>query len=248
MTAMRRARHCSFSEAQCERIVHLYQDQKLSVERIAERMESNSMSVWRTLKRRGVEIRYNARQSMNHAQSRRLPALADVVRLYTVDLLSSTTIAERYGCHAQSIRHMLKGSGVTIRGKAEAALLSPSEWTDERVAMLKDLWPTGLKVDDIRERLGISYTSRAVSRKADELGLPRRCQQPKRSIKATEWRDRRDRAASGIATATQSQARLNYTIISFPEHPRLEMEWRHVLAAVRAERGTQWTELLGATR
>jgi transposase/predicted HTH domain antitoxin len=241
MTAMRRARHNSFSEAQCARIVHLYQEQKLSVERIAERMESNSMSVWRTLKRRGVEIRYNARQSMSataNVQTRRLPALADVVRLYTVELMSSTTIAERYGCHAQSIRHMLKGSGVSIRGKVEAALLSASEWTDERVALLRELWPTGMKCDEIRDRLGISYTSRAVSRKADELGLPKRNNQPKRPPKP---------AAVAVAEH-KPKPRIRSLVTFLPESPRLEMEFRHLVAKVRAERGAQWTELLGVER
>lgn len=241
MTAMRKARYHSFSEAQCARIVHLYQEQKLSVERIAERMESNAMSVWRTLKRRGVEIRYNARQSMNHAQRRRLPALADVVRLYTVDLLSSTAIAERYSCHAQSIRHMLKGAGVKVRGKQEAALLGPSEWTDERKKKLKELWFTDMGVEQIRNELGISYTNRSVSRQAAVLGLPPRCAQPKRPkpVLAPERKQQAQTAAARFPA---------YTLISFPESPRLEMAWRHELAKVRAERDTQWTERLGVSR
>jgi transposase len=178
---------------------------------------------------------------MNHAQRRRLPALADVVRLYTVDLLSSTLIADRYGCHAQSIRHMLKGSGVTIRGKQEAALLSASEWTDERVALLKELWPTGMKVDDIRDRLGISYTSRAVSRKADELGLPKRNNQPARKPNPPK-------PAVAIAAHKARPCNIRSLITFLPESPRLEMQFRHLVAKVRAERGAQWTELLGVER
>jgi transposase len=232
----------AFDERQCDRIVRLYTAEQMSVERIAERMSSNAMSVWRTLKRRGVEIRPNARQSrnhdMNHAQARRLPSLADVKRLYTEELLSSTVIAARYGCHAQSIRHMLKGSGVPIRGKQEAALLSASEWTDERVAMLKELWPTGMKVDDIKARLGISYTARAVSRKADELGLPKRNNQPAR----------KPVPAAATITAHKPKPQVRSIITFLPESPRLEMEFRHLVAKVRQERGAQWTELCGVTR
>jgi transposase len=222
----------AFDERQCDRIVRLYTAEQMSVERIAERMSSNAMSVWRTLKRCGVTIRPNPRQSrnhdMNHAQSRRLPSLADVRRLYTVEMLSSTVIAARYGCHAQSIRHMLKGSGVPIRGKQEAALLSASEWTDERVTMLKELWPTGMIVDDIRKRLGISYTARAVSRKADELGLPKRNNQPPRKVEP--------KPAAVAITAHKPKPQVRSIITFLPERPALEMQWRHELAKVRAER------------
>lgn len=236
-------RPTAFTKSQCERIAHLYRDERLSVERIAERFDSNPMSVWRTLKRIGVEIRYNSRQSrnanMNLAQRRRLPALADVVRLYTVDLLSSTVIAERYGCHAQSIRHMLKGAGVSIRGKQEAALLSPSEWTDERVALLRELWPTGMKCDDIKTRLGISYTTRAISRKAAEIGLQPRNMQPARP-----------KPKSPAVAIEQHRPRppIRSIITFLPESPRLEMEFRHLVAEVGKERGRLWSELLGVSR
>lgn len=172
---------------------------------------------------------------MNHAQRHRLPSLADVRRLYTVDLLSSTAIAERYGCHAQSIRHMLKGAGVTIRGKQEAALLSPSEWTDERVAMLRDLWMAGVKCDEIKARLGISYTTRAVSRKADELGLPKRNVQPKRPKPVLPTSHQRDERRMTVA--------LTDSIISFEPNRRLQTLWLTALAEVRSARQAQGREV-----
>ncbi len=172
---------------------------------------------------------------MNRAQARRLPALADVKKLYLEDLLSSTMIAERYGCHAQSIRHMLRGAGVSIRGKQEAALLGPSEWTDERKKKLKELWHTDKRVEQIRLELGITYTNRSVSRQAAVLGLPPRCEQPKRKH---AHREKSCSRISVLATATR-EARLyrHETLISFPESATLEMAWRHELAKVRQERG-----------
>lgn len=178
---------------------------------------------------------------MNLAQSRRLPALADVKRLYVEERLSSTMIAAQYGCHPQSIRYMLKGSGVAIRNKQEAALLSYTEWTEERIALLQELWPTGMPIPEIHRRLGISYGLKSVSMKAKAIGLPRR----ENPVKAKKPEPK---PVPQTTRRTVGEFR-DRTIISFlPESPRLEMAWRHELAKVRQERGARWTEILGVER
>ena len=189
---------------------------------------------------------------MNQAQRRRLPALADVKRLYVTEQLSSTAIAARYGCHAQSIRHMLKREGITIRNKREAALAGPSEWTDERKKRLKELWFTDMGVEQIRQELGITYTNRSVSRQAAVLGLPPRCEQPKRKVmtpKAIEWRRRQeDREKYQLPTREQSEQALLRTLVSFEPHRRLQTLWLTALAEVRSERAAAWRTICGVTR
>ncbi len=119
--------------------------------------------------------------------------------------------------------------------RQEAALLGPSEWTDERKKKLKELWHTDKRVEQIRLELGITYTNRSVSRQAAVLGLPPRCEQPKRKH---AHREKSCSRISVLATATR-EARLyrHETLISFPESATLEMAWRHELAKVRQERG-----------
>jgi len=177
---------------------------------------------------------------VNHAQRRRLPSLADVKRLYVTEQLSSTAIAARYGCHPQSIRHMLKGSGVPIRGKQEAALLSPSEWTDERVALLKELWAKDLPVSYIHKQLGVSYGLRAVSMKAQAIGLPRRANPVKAKPKPVEQHKRDERRLPPFPERPLTTF--------LPESPRLEMAWRVELAKVRAQRAAAWRTICGVTR
>jgi hypothetical protein len=58
-------------------------------------------------------------------------------------------------------------------------------------------------------------------------------------------------AKKGFITQASNAANQYYqpSLISFmPDSPRLEMEWRHVLADVQAERGTQWRTITLAMR
>lgn len=214
---------------QCERIVDLYETQKLSVEVIAVRLESNPMTVWRTLKRHGVKIRPNGRQSKLSTD--------EVVRRYQ-NGESSNEIAETYGLQGESIRYRLRKAGVDIRSK-KAAAKNGTEWTPERQELLKSLWIQGVSAGEIRKQLGISYGDKTVMSRARKLGLQSR-RWPGRSA------SRISTLASAVASARQYVDR---SIITFlPESPRLEMEWRHVLADVQVERGTKWQEISWAQK
>ncbi len=66
--------------------------------------------------------------------------------------------------------------------------------------------------------------------------------EPDYKPRPASWRaSQRLRAFAG--QATEAAARYwQPSIVSFlPESPRLEMEWRHMLAKVQQERGTQWS-------
>jgi transposase len=207
----------AFTEQQCTRMVHLYEEMKLSVERIAERFETNCMSVWRTLKRNGVKIRPNSRNSKLDMDM--------VIKMYKSGI-SSNQIGERVGLKGESIRYRLRQAGVIIRSKSDAAKLVDNEWTAERLEKLKELWTAGKTCEEIRAELGISYHAKSVQQRAKSLGLPSRG--PSRSASEVSV------FASAVACARQYQAD---TIISFlPESPQLEADWRAVLADTRRER------------
>lgn len=210
----------AFTEQQAERIVHLYEEMKLSVDKIAERFETNCMSVWRTLKRHGVEIRPNPRQSKLD--------LDEVIKMYRSGV-SSNEIAERFGLKGESIRYRLRKAGVNIRSKSDAAkaiCAMDSEWTEERVEKLKQLWTTSMTVIQIRDELGIRYTEKAVRNKARSLRLPPRGQSKSGSEISL--------LASAVRSARQYQ---DDTLISFlPENPQLEADWQAILSTVRRER------------
>lgn len=60
-------------------------------------------------------------------------------------------------------------------------------------------------------------------------------------IRDANWRKRQQMKAFAAQASVDAARYYQPSLISFlPESPRLEMEWRHVLAAVQAERGTQW--------
>jgi hypothetical protein len=203
---------------QCERMIHLYETQGLSVEVIAVRLESNPMTIWRTLKRHGVQIRANSRQSKLNIE--------DVIRRYR-NGESSNEIAESCGLRGESIRYRLRKAGVLIRSKRDAASIIHNEWTPERQQQLKSLWLQGVPAGEIRERLGISYGEKSVMERARKMGLQSR-QGPHRSGSKIST------IASAVASARQYQDR---SIITFlPESPRLEMEFRHLVAEERQRR------------
>jgi hypothetical protein len=110
--------------------------------------------------------------------------------------------------------------------------------------MLRDLYVMQqLSQSEIAERFGV--TRNVVHGRVRRLGLPA---QPKRPLSMTPDAIRL-RNGSHDKDARRAAHSPNRSLITFlPESPRLEMQWRHVLAKVRAERGARWTELLGVER
>jgi hypothetical protein len=166
---------------------------------------------------------------VNHAQSRHMPSMAEVARLYTEEKLGSNAIAARYGCCGESIRYLLCKAGVPIRSKTDAARLSHGAvdtiWTEERLAKLRKLWAEGKTGQQIAEILGDVCSRRAVIAKAHRLGLAGR----KASIAI-----RRQRAAT-VAPETLKRMSLDYSLIQLPPH--LQVVFDALVAEVRAERG-----------
>lgn len=115
----KRGRQPALSDAQVARVVKLYRDQGRGVEFIAEQFGSNAMTIWRALKRAGVEIRPNPGAAAHRSNARRMsftPAdHAEIVRLYTVEKLSTAAIGKRYGCHNATIQYWLSRLGVARR-------------------------------------------------------------------------------------------------------------------------------------
>ncbi len=206
----------AFSEQQTNRIIHLYEEMQLSVEKIAERFETNCMSVWRALKRHGVKIRPNSRQSKVDMDK--------VVSMYRSGS-SANDIADHYGLKGESIRYRLIKAGIIMRSKSVAAAMAiGSEWTPERVSMLRELWALGLPCAEIKEKLGISYHIKSIQQKARNLGLVRESKSPSEIALH----------ASAVTAAREYQ---QDTLISFlPDSPQLESDWRSILSDVRKER------------
>jgi transposase len=210
----------AFTEQQITRMVHLYEEMKLSVERIAERFETNCMSVWRALKRSGVEIRPNSRNSKLDMDT--------VIKMYRSGI-SSNQIGEQFGLKGESIRYRLRKAGVNIRSKSDAAktyMAADSEWTPERLEKFRELWDAGVTAAEIKRQLGVSYGEASIPKKARALGFPPRRQAKSHSEIST--------LASAVAAARQYR---DDTIISFlPDSPQLEADWRSIINQVRMER------------
>ena len=185
---------------------------------------------------------------------------AEVIQLYQFQRLSSYEVANRMterglATTPETIRNILKRAKVPLRSIKEARRLLVSKvWTQEMDDGLRRLWPTGMSGPQIVDELRLPVTARAVYMRAGVLKLPKRvrpaCTNPeqirKNELRRRHYRERTYAETMSLATATTAAAQyVDRTIIRFtPESPRLELEWRNVLAAVRAERGAQWTEMV----
>jgi hypothetical protein len=217
------------SDKQVGRVCELYRD-GLSVSAIAERMDSNSMSVWRVLKRQGIEIRFNTRQL---TKGHNMVSAEKLRELYWTDKLSTVEIGYRYGVGKETVRVWMRRHNIPTRSKSDAAVLGPSEWTPGRIKRLKELWYTKMTCEQIKADLGISYGPRAVSAKAAALCLKPR-QEPRTHKVFRKSASEISRLAVATRMAKQYQDR---SIISFlPDSPQLESDWRSILSKVREER------------
>lgn len=116
-------------------------------------------------------------------------------------------------------------------------------WTHEQDTILRELWTAGVAATEINRQLG-RPEDYDISKRRRQLGLP-----PRHTRFISGRRVTRRLKPRPEPTTTAAERMPTRSIITFmPESPRLEMEFRHLLAEVRAERGRQWNELLGVTR
>jgi hypothetical protein len=105
-----------------------------------------------------------------------------------------------------------------------------TEWTDQRVAKLTQMWGAGETAAKIASAVGLSRDG--VIGKAHRLGLAGRPSPIKRNV------------ALQTTRRTVGQYKDRSIITFLPESPRLEMEFRHLVADQRQKRGAAWTEMV----
>jgi transposase-like protein len=102
-----------------EKIVGLYR-QGLSIEKIAEEMETSFSAVRRRLMEAGVE----RRTPVDIAMDRR-PEAAELQRLYIDERLSTSAMGQRYGVAKGTVRRWLKDISIKCRSISEAKAGQP---------------------------------------------------------------------------------------------------------------------------
>ena len=143
----------------------------------------------------------------------------EMVRLYTEEKLSASTIAYQARKSKETVLYHLHRQGVVTRGRSEARELASNTWTDERVAKLRELWPTEMTSKAIGRALGVS--GGAVAGKADRLGLP---------MKKAPLQQR----ARVLSEAAMSPPFEHHSLITFPDP--LMSRFRECVEAARVER------------
>lgn len=81
-----------------------------------------------------------------------------------------------------------------------------SEWTEEKINLLKELWPTSLRTRDIAERLGRMFTKGSIIGKARRIGLPPKTKRKSRVLKGSPktprlWAPKRPPIADPVPVA-----------------------------------------------
>jgi transposase len=150
--------------------------------------------------------------------------------LYWTRQMSTVEIGQLYNAHKATVERWMKLHNIPSRTKRDAALLLPSEWTPERVKLLKQLWYTDLTCSEIRDKIGIKYGPRSISAKAKALGLEPRQEPRQRPIPAVRNVVRPEPAAP------PKRVSLDYSLIQLPPH--LQAVFEACVAEVRSERGS----------
>lgn len=182
------------------------------------------------------------------------PFTAEVIQLYAGQKLSAYEVANRLAERGmtttpENIRNILKRAGVPLRNMKEARQIRKNTvWTEERDEQLRVLWSDGKTGREIVEALGLPCTPRAVCGRAGALGLASRLKPPSDNPSSVKRRmKRRERTSKEVSTlAAAVVAARQYqdvTLLTFlPENPRMEMEWKSILAAVKRERAAAAAE------
>ena len=139
-----------FSEAQEVEIVRLYQDEGLTSNDIAQRMQCHGLTVRNVLKRRGIARRNPGTYHRHDLGLFKADAAAEVARQYREDGLTLRQLADQYGCSLKAIRSALTRAGMTDRRG------NRHQFTEDDLTYIRSAASRNQSQSSIADALGVS--------------------------------------------------------------------------------------------